>query len=172
MIVGNLGGINFIVSKEEVFSINNSLKRKHQAKITEHSPIYGPNMLRHQGRELQEITFTITLINGLTEKGVVEEKNKLLELMELGKVVRLVLSGQIIGDFPFLIKDIEEEGSYFVDGIFRKIELSLSLKEYIENPKEYNEKIKRLENINFNESTVMEDENEIIEKQNNILVGG
>ena len=58
--IGSLGDVVFEVSDKKIFSINNAINRTYKSKISEHTAIYGPGMLRHQGRELTEVTFGIT----------------------------------------------------------------------------------------------------------------
>ena len=57
--IGSLGDVIFEVSDKKVSSINNELSRTYKSKISEHNAIYGPGMVRHQGRELIEINFGI-----------------------------------------------------------------------------------------------------------------
>ena len=63
--IGSLGDVIFEVSDKKVFSINNQINRSYKSKISEHTAIYGPGMLRHQGRELTEISFGISLVSSL-----------------------------------------------------------------------------------------------------------
>ena len=145
--IGSLGDVIFEVSDKKVFSINNQINRSYKSKISEHNPIYGPGMLRHQGRELTEITFGITLISSLLQETTPSEQlDKIKTMWEFGEYGYLTLGGQTFGAFPFLIIEISEKNSYFnrETSEFDYINLELTLKEYIDNPKKYNQIIEQL----------------------------
>ena len=145
--IGSLGDVIFEVSDKKVFSINNQINRSYKSKISEHNPIYGPGMLRHQGRELTEITFGITLISPLLQETTPSEQlDKIKTMWEFGEYGYLTLGGQTFGAFPFLIIDISEKNSYFnrETSEFDYINLDLILKEYIDDPKKYNQIIEQL----------------------------
>lgn len=145
--IGSLGDVIFEVSDKKVFSINNQINRSYKSKISEHNPIYGPGMLRHQGRELTEITFGITLISSLLQETTPSEQlDKIKTMWEFGEYGYLTLGGQTFGAFPFLIIDISEKSSYFnkETSEFDYINLDLTLKEYIDDPKKYNQIIEQL----------------------------
>ena len=104
-------------------------------------------MLRHQGRELTEITFGITLISSLLQETTPSEQlDKIKTMWEFGEYGYLTLGGQTFGAFPFLIIDISEKNSYFnrETSEFDYINLDLTLKEYIDDPKKYNQIIEQL----------------------------
>ena len=145
--IGSLGDVIFEVSDKKVFSINNQINRSYKSKISEHNPIYGPGMLRHQGRELTEITFGITLISSLLQETTPSEQlDKIKTMWEFGEYGYLTLGGQTFGAFPFLITEISEKNSYFnrETSEFDYINLDLTLKEYIDDPKKYNQIIEQL----------------------------
>ena len=145
--IGSLGDVIFEVSDKKVFSINNQINRSYKSKISEHNPIYGPGMLRHQGRELTEITFGITLISSLLQETTPSEQlDKIKTMWECGEYGYLTLGGQTFGAFPFLVTNINEKNSYFnrETSEFDYINLELTLKEYIDNPKKYNQIIEQL----------------------------
>ena len=145
--IGSLGDVVFEVSDKKVFSINNQISRSYKSKISEHTAIYGPGMLRHQGRELTEVSFGISLVSSLTpESTPAEELDKIKTMWEFGEYDYLTLGGQTFGAFPFLITDITEKNSYFnrETSEFDYINLELTLKEYIDNPRKYNQIIEQL----------------------------
>ena len=145
--IGSLGDVIFEVSDKKVSSINNELSRTYKSKISEHNAIYGPGMVRHQGRELIEISFGISLVSTLLpDSSPVEEFDKIKTMWEFGEYGYLTFGGQTFGAFPFLIIDMNEKNSYFnkKTSSFDVINLELTLKEYIENPKLYNQIIEQL----------------------------
>ena len=145
--IGSLGDVVFEVSDKKIFSINNAINRTYKSKISEHTAIYGPGMLRHQGRELTEVTFGITLISSLIhETTPSEELDKIKTMWEFGEYGYLTLGGQTFGAFPFLVTNINEKNSYFnrETSEFDYINLELTLKEYIDDPKKYNQIIEQL----------------------------
>lgn len=145
--IGSLGDVIFEVSDKKVSSINNELSRTYKSKISEHNAIYGPGMVRHQGRELIEISFGISLVSTLLpDSSPVEELDKIKTMWEFGEYGYLTFGGQTFGAFPFLIIDMNEKNSYFnkKTSSFDVINLELTLKEYIDNPKLYNQIIEQL----------------------------
>ena len=145
--IGSLGDVIFEVSDKKVSSINNELSRTYKSKISEHTAIYGPGMVRHQGRELIEISFGISLVSTLLpDSSPVEELDKIKTMWEFGEYGYLTFGGQTFGAFPFLIIDMNEKNSYFnkKTSSFDVINLELTLKEYIDNPKLYNQIIEQL----------------------------
>ena len=140
--IGSFGEIIFEISDKKVFSLNNEISRTYKSKISDHSAIYGPGMIRHQGRELIELSFSISLNSTLTTE-IEKEKKKIVDMWEKGEYANLVFGGQVFGEFPFIILEISETSSYFNKGkgSFDLIDLSIVVKEYIENPKLYNEQL-------------------------------
>lgn len=145
--IGSLGDIIFEVSDKKVISINNQINRSYKSKISEHTAIYGPGMLRHQGRELTEVSFGISLVSSLlSDSSPAEELDKIKTMWEFGEYDYLTLGGETFGAFPFLITDMSEKSSYFnkETSSFDFINLELTLKEYIDNPRKYNQIIEQL----------------------------
>ena len=133
--IGSFGEIIFEISDKKVFSLNNEISRTYKSKISEHSAIYGPGMIRHQGRELIELSFSISLNSSLTTE-IEKEKKKIVDMWAKGEYANLVFGGQVFGE-------LSETSSYFNKGkgSFDLIDLSIVVKEYIENPKLYNEQL-------------------------------
>ena len=145
--IGSLGDVVFEVSDKKIFSINNAINRSYKSKISEHTAIYGPGMLRHQGRELTEVSFGISLVSSLlSDSSPAEELDKIKTMWEFGEYDYLTLGGETFGAFPFLITDMSEKSSYFnkETSSFDFINLELTLKEYIDNPRKYNQIIEQL----------------------------
>lgn len=164
--IGSLGDVIFEVSDKKVFSINNELARTYKSKISEHNAIYGPGMVRHQGRELIEISFGISLVSTLLpDSSPVEEFDKIKTMWEFGEYGYLTFGGQTFGAFPFLIVDMNEKNSYFnkKTSSFDVINLELTLKEYIDNPKLYNQIIEQLKAQKKKKEEVVEAEVENVE---------
>ncbi|WP_064606921.1 phage tail protein [Streptobacillus moniliformis] len=140
--IGSFGKLIFEVSDKKVVSLNNQISRSYKAKISEHSAIYGLGMLRFQGRELITVSFNIHFNRKLTPD-LRQEVLKIKDMFERGEVDNLVFGGQVFGENPFIITEFNEINSYYNINAsdFDVIELSISLKEYIEKPKNYNERI-------------------------------
>ena len=145
--VGSFGDVVFEISDKKVFSINNEINRAYKSKISEHTAIFGPGMIRHQGRELTELSFGISLVASLIPDTTPSEQlDKIKTMWEFGEYDYLTLGGQTFGAFPFLIIDMSEKSSYFnkETSNFDFINLELTLKEYIDNPQKYNQIIEQL----------------------------
>ena len=145
--VGSFGDVVFEISDKKVFSINNEINRAYKSKISEHTAIFGPGMIRHQGRELTELSFGISLVASLIPDATPSEQlDKIKTMWEFGEYDYLTLGGQTFGAFPFLIIDMSEKSSYFnkETSNFDFINLELTLKEYIDNPQKYNQIIEQL----------------------------
>ena len=145
--IGSFGDVVFEISDKKVFSINNEINRAYKSKISEHTAIFGPGMIRHQGRELTELSFGISLVASLIPDTTPSEQlDKIKTMWEFGEYDYLTLGGQTFGAFPFLIIDISEKSSYFnkETSNFDFINLQLTLKEYIDNPQKYNQIIEQL----------------------------
>ena len=166
--IGSLGDVIFEVSDKKVSSINNELSRTYKSKISEHNAIYGPGMIRHQGRELIEISFGITLVSSLLpESSPAEELDKIKTMWEFGEYGYLTFGGQTFGAFPFLIIDMNEKNSYFnkKTSSFDVINMELTLKEYIDNPKLYNQIIEQLKSQKKEQEKLAEAEIENIQEE-------
>ena len=145
--IGSLGDVVFEVSDKKIFSINNAINRTYKSKISEHTAIFGPGMIRHQGRELTELSFGISLVASLIPDTTPSEQlDKIKTMWEFGEYDYLTLGGQTFGAFPFLIIDMSEKSSHFnkETSNFDFINLELTLKEYIDNPQKYNQIIEQL----------------------------
>ena len=166
--IGSLGDVIFEVSDKKVSSINNELSRTYKSKISEHNAIYGPGMVRHQGRELIEISFGISLVSTLLpDSSPAEELDKIKTMWEFGEYGYLTFGGQTFGAFPFLIIDMNEKNSYFnkKTSSFDVINLELTLKEYIDNPKLYNQIIEQLKAQKKEQEKLAEAEVENIQEE-------
>ncbi len=166
--IGSLGDVIFEVSDKKVSSINNELSRTYKSKISEHNAIYGPGMVRHQGRELIEISFGISLVSSLLpDSSPAEELDKIKTMWEFGEYGYLTFGGQTFGAFPFLIVDMNEKNSYFnkKTSNFDVINLELTLKEYIDNPKLYNQIIEQLKSQKKEQEKLAEAEVENVQEE-------
>ena len=166
--IGSFGDIIFEISDKKVVSLNNEISRSYKSKVSEHNPIYGPGMLRHQGRELIEVSFGISLVSTLLpDSSPVEELDKIKTKWEFGEYGYLTFGGQTFGAFPFLIVDMNEKNSYFnkKTSSFDVINLELTLKEYIDNPKLYNQIIEQIIAQNQEQEKLAEAEVEIVQEE-------
>lgn len=154
--IGSFGEIIFEISDKKVLSIENEINRTYKSKTSEHNPIYGPGKIRHQGRELIDISFSIKLNTTLTPD-IQTEIQKIKEVWEKGEFNFLVFGGQTFGEYPFVILDISEKNQYYnrSTGMFDYVELELNLKEYIEDLNTYNKQLEA-KKINKIETTTEE----------------
>lgn len=136
MAIGGFGTVLFEIAEGKLKSIEGQLSRTISSKISEHNPVNGVGMIRHQGRELIEISFKMNLIKQ-ENVNPVEELSKLHDMLEVGTYNHLILGGNIVGDFPFIITSLSETMNNYIDGHFENIEVDISLKEYIEDPTIY-----------------------------------
>ena len=152
--IGSFGDVIFEASEDQIVSLNNQISRSYKAKISEHQAIYGPGMLRFQGRGLLEVSFTMTLVSSLIQQTTLkEELDTIKQMFELG-------------EYPFLITELSEESSYFnkEEGGFDVVKLNITLKEYIENPKLYNQLIEQRK-IQKNQQVTEENQDDIENEQ-------
>ena len=149
--IGSFGDVIFEASEDQIVSLNNQISRSYKAKISEHQAIYGPGMLRFQGRDLLEVSFTMTLVSSLIQQTTLKEE---------------LDGGQVFGEYPFLITELSEESSYFnkEEGGFDVVKLNITLKEYIENPKLYNQLIEQRK-IQKNQQVTEENQDDIENEQ-------
>ena len=139
--IGGFGTLTFEVSEDNIKSIDGQLSRTLTAKISEHNAINGIGMIRHQGRELQEISFKMSLISQ-DKVNPVNELAKIQDMLEVGAYNHLILNGTVVGDFPFIILSASQTMTYFhkEQGV-QVIEVDISMKEYIEDPTLYDKLI-------------------------------
>ena len=139
--IGGFGILTFEVSEDNIKSIDGQLSRTLTAKISEHNAINGIGMIRHQGRELQEISFKMSLISQ-DKVNPVNELAKIQDMLEVGAYNHLILNGTVVGDFPFIILSASQTMTYFhkEQGV-QVIEVDISMKEYIEDPTVYDKLI-------------------------------
>ena len=139
--IGGFGTLTFEVSEDNIKSIDGQLSRTLTAKISEHNAINGIGMIRHQGRELQEISFKMSLISQ-DKVNPVNELAKIQDMLEVGAYNHLILNGTVVGDFPFIILSASQTMTYFhkEQGV-QVIEVDISMKEYIEDPTVYDKLI-------------------------------
>lgn len=140
--IGSFGNIIFNVSEYNVFTLKEELTRTRRAKITEHTPVYGVNTIRHQGRELIEVSFSIELLSTLTPMPGLQLK-KFKEYIETGNCEPLIIGLHTMSEFPFIVTEVKEVMSYYnnLTGDFDKILLDITLKEYVDNPEYYQKKV-------------------------------
>ena len=139
--IGGFGILTFEVSEDNIKSIDGQLSRTLTAKISEHNAINGVGMIRHQGRELQEISFKMSLISQ-DKVNPVNELAKIQDMLEVGAYNHLILNGTVVGDFPFIILSASQTMTYFhkEQGV-QVIEVDISMKEYIEDTTVYDKLI-------------------------------
>ena len=114
MIIGAFGELVFEVSARRVVTFD-SYKRTTKAKYATHEIIGRPPVLEFTGRELEEITLTITLISclGVTPE---EEALKLREMCQRGEPNFLIIGNTVYGENEFVIDDVQESVLHWTGG--------------------------------------------------------
>lgn len=163
-VVGSYGSLTFEVSNKTTMSISGDLQRTTTARLGEHTPVYGLGMIWHQGRELKTISFPIILLSALGVN-ISREIKKLDEMIDLGEYNYLILGGNVMGQFPFILSSYSETMKSYntLSGTIDQCEVTLELKEYVDDPTIYLEELEYKKSI----KTVVteEDESQVSEEQ-------
>lgn len=163
-VVGSFGSLTFEVSTKKTLSINGDLQRTNTARLGEHTPINGVGMIWHQGRELKTVSFPILLTSALGVDIALEIK-KLDEMIDLGEYNYLILGGNVLGQFPYILSNYGEIMKSYnpTTNSIDLCEVTLELKEYIEDPAIYTEEVEYRKSIKTAVSE--ESELEVLEEQ-------
>ena len=127
MIVGSLGNYVFLTSSIYTKTYN-SFSRSMSSRWIEHKIIGEKPKLQFDGIDLKQIELSIHL-NRFFKVDIPKEKEKLEKYMEEGKVLRLIIGGEKIGNY--VITSLNEEHKAFnAIGKVTKMDIKVSLKEY------------------------------------------
>ena len=157
-IIGSFGSLTFEVSAKKTMSINGDLQRTSTARIGEHTPVNGLGMLWHQGRELKTISFPILLTSALGVD-IASEIKKLEDMIDLGEYDYLILGGNVLGQFPYILSSYSETMKSYnsMTNLIDLCEVTLELKEYVEDPAIYAEEVEYRKSI----KAAVSEENEL-----------
>ena len=129
--VGSLGEVVFDVSSESILTFD-GMQYSHSAKYSEHSIIGRKGLLEFTGFSAATLSFTITLNAelGIDPK---EQLDRLKEIFYNHEAVLFILNGEPQGENLWVIESLNEKHDDISRiGISNYIEVSLSLKEYLE----------------------------------------
>ena len=157
-VVGSYGSLTFEVSTKKTLSIAGDLQRTNTARLGEHTPVNGIGMLWHQGRELKTVRFPILLTFALGVD-IASEIKKLDEMIELGEYNYLILGGNVLGQFPYILSSYTETMKSYnsMTNLIDLCEVTLELKEYVDDPAIYEEEVEYKKSI----KTAVTEENEL-----------
>lgn len=111
MIVGAYGDTVFEVSNRKVNTFSD-FKREYKAKFAEHERIQQEPVLEYLHRDLESISFTMTLLRDLGTDPTAE-LNKLKELMYTGEADYLIFGNAPVGENAWVIESMSEAVNYF-----------------------------------------------------------
>ena len=129
--VGSLGEIVFDVSESQILTFD-GLSFQHSAKYTEHAIHGRKGLLEFTGFSATTMSMTISLNSslGINPK---DEFERLKEIFYNHEAVLFILNGEPQGDNLWVIENMTEKREDISRiGIANFIEVSLSLKEYLE----------------------------------------
>lgn len=130
MIVGYLGNIPFITSRNKVRTFNN-FNRSSTARWAKHELIGQKPILEFLGNDIEKISFDMLL---RTDLGInpEDELDNLRTMRDNGTVLTLVLDNMPITDNFWVIESLDESVNYFGGtGEILSATVSVSLQEYI-----------------------------------------
>ena len=125
--LGSIGDVTFETSNMMIRTFQQFTSSR-SAKYTDHDVINQKPVSEFTGLELDEKEFEITL-DGSLGLDPQEEVTKLREMQESGEPYRVILFGEICGDYT--IRSIEEEYRHTLCNRPLIIKLTLTIKEYI-----------------------------------------
>lgn len=129
MQVGSLGDIIFETSATKILTLND-FSREHSARFASHEVQGAAPRLEFLSRELSSSSFTLRFCSSFGTNPL-EEMEKLKALCHDGKVVKLIIAGQNLGDV--IVEKVSEawkhtapngQGPFIIDA-------SVSIKEYL-----------------------------------------
>ena len=129
--IGSLGEVVFNVSEKQILTFD-GLQYSHSAKYSEHAIHGRKGLLEFTGFSATTLSFNITLNStlGINPK---EELKRLKEIFYNHEAVLFILNGEPQGENLWVIESLNEKHDDISRiGISNYIEVSLSLKEYLE----------------------------------------
>lgn len=130
MVIGAYGDLVFEVSNFRVTTFND-FKRSSKAKFAEHNTIGQPPKLEFLHRELETISFEMTLHKSLGADPE-EEVKKLREMCETGEANFLIIGNHAYGENEWIIESLSEAVNVWDgEGKIYSSKLDVNLKEYV-----------------------------------------
>ena len=132
MIVGSFGDVVFEVSNFKVLTVKD-FRRDTKANYTEHKVINGLTILEYLGRDLEQITFSVTFHQGLGINNVLEEAHRFRQMAWNGEPNFLIIGGHAYTENRMVITDLSENVEFWTgDGHHLAATMEVTLKEYAE----------------------------------------
>ena len=129
--LGAYGGVVFQVSSFKVLTFDD-FKRETKAGFAEHKLINQPAILEFTGRELEEISFTMTFLSALNVNPF-DEIQKLRNMAKKSEYNFLIIGNHAYGENPWVITDLSESiTDWTKDGKPLNAKATVNLKEYVE----------------------------------------
>lgn len=129
MIVGYLGGTPFVTSKQYLYTFDD-YNRSSSTRYTKHEIIGKKPVLEYLGPDIEEIGFKIKLRadHGLSPE---KELEKLRKYRDQGRVMPLILGGNVVGKTRWVIESISEAVNFWSrSGQIISCDVDIKLKEY------------------------------------------
>ncbi len=131
MTVGCLGGISFLVTSEQVKTLDR-LQYNRSARISVHQRHAASGLAEFTGYDPATVTFDVRLDRTLGIYDVMEEAGKFETYMKDGRTVPLVIGNTIYGEYRWLVQSCALKAKYHDgQGDIIAADLTLSLLEYI-----------------------------------------
>jgi phage protein U len=125
--LGSIGDVTFETSSMKIRTFQ-QITSASEAKYTDHEVINQKPVSEFTGLELDEKEIQITL-DGSLGVDPLEEVKKLREMRDSGEPYRVILFGEICGDYT--VRSIDEEYKHTIKNRPLIIKLTLSIKEHI-----------------------------------------
>lgn len=130
MVVGYLGGIPFITSRNKVRTFDN-FNRSSTARWAKHELIGQKPILEFLGKDIEKISFDMQLRASLGINPE-DELDNLRTMRDEGTVLTLVLNNMPITDNFWVIESLDEKVNFFGgNGEILSAIVSISLQEYV-----------------------------------------
>ena len=131
MVIGAFGDVVFEVSNFNFLTFED-FERTTDANFAVHKVINNTPVLEFTGRDVEEISFTITLHSALGINPA-QETEKLRTMVKNGEADFLIISDHAFGENPWVISSLKEKVAYWSpDGKIISSVLDIDLKEYVE----------------------------------------
>ena len=131
-VIGAFGDVLFEVSNFKIVTLD-KFKRDTKGNYAEHKRINQPAILEFLGRELEEISFSMTF-SVTCGVNPFDEVQKFREMVKKGEYNFLIIGNHAYGENPWIVEDISETVEHWSpQGKHWASSLDARLREYIDN---------------------------------------